>query len=229
MMKEKQPNQSSSNQSYDKPLISLTTRKRKILFYVLILFTSLIINGLYYGVFSFITSVLVDIYAIPQDISIYVSTIVPIVIVLGPLITISSCEKHKDFVGEGIKYLFMLAPLPIMLALLYDKSMLLFIAMALVYLVFTNGIRIILTNVIAFKMKDFINVASFSALTNAFASVAASIWPLVIALVKDNGGWGATYWTLTVMTITLLLVTIIIDRGIKIVYKKDNNGEILEK
>jgi MFS family permease len=77
-------------------------------------------------------------------------------------------------------------------------------------------------------MKDQINVAAFTSLTNAFASIAASVWPLIIALIKDNGNWAMTYWTLAIMTAIVLLATIVLDGVVKTTYKKDNNGEILE-
>ncbi len=85
-----------------RPIVTLSSKKRKVIFYVTILTISLIINGIYYGAMNFVTSVLVDIYAFPQDASIYVATIVPIVIILGPMITISSCEKHNDFIKQEV-------------------------------------------------------------------------------------------------------------------------------
>ena len=217
-----------ATQNNDTPIITLSTKKRKAMFYVVVLATSLIVNGLYYGAMNFVTSVLVDIYSLPQDASIYVSTIVPIIIILGPMITITSCEKHRDYVKEGIKYLLILMPLPILLAFFYKVNFILYLALIMIYLILANGIRVILNNVIAFRMKDYINVASFTAITNAFASIAASVWPLIIALIKDNSNWAMTYWTLAIMTAIVLVVTIVLDRVVKATYKKDNNGEILE-
>ncbi len=213
----------------EKPIFSLSSTKRRVVFYTVILLISLILNGLYYAVMSFVTSVLVDEYALPQDASIYVSTIIPIVIILGPLITINACEKHKDFIKQAVKFLFIILPFPILLALFYKANVILYLVLIMVYLILANGIRVILNNVIAFKMKDYINVASIIAITNAFASIAASIWPLVIAVIYDNGGWGATYWAVTAMVVVLLLLTIVIDLLVRRIYKKDNNGENLEK
>ena len=100
--------------------------------------------------------------------------------------------------------------------------------LVIVYLILASGIRVIINNVIAFKMKDYINVASFTAITNAFASIAASVWPLIIALIKDNGSWGATYFAVAIMTVVVLVASIIIDRVVNATYQKDNNGENLE-
>ena len=215
-------------QNNQKPIVALSNRKRIVVFYVVILCLSLIVNGLYYGVMGFVTSVLVDIYSFPQDASIYVSTIVPIIMILGPMITIKSCEKHKDFVKQGIKYLLITLPLPIILTFFYKLNFILFLVLVIVYLILANGIRVIINNVIAFKMKDYINVASFTAITNAFASIAASVWPLIIALIKDNGSWGATYFAVAIMTVVVLVASIIIDRVVNATYQKDNNGENLE-
>lgn len=214
--------------SNKKPIISFSNKKRIVVFYVVILCLSLIVNGLYYGVMGFVTSVLVDIYSFPQDASIYVLTIVPIIMILGPMITIKSCEKHQDFIKQGVKFLLITLPLPIILTFFYKLNFILFLVLVIVYLILANGIRVIINNVIAFKMKDYINVASFSAITNAFASIAASAWPLIIALIKDNGSWGATYFAVAIMTVVVLVASIIIDRVVNSTYKKDNNGENLE-
>ncbi|MBO7150001.1 MAG: MFS transporter [Clostridia bacterium] len=215
-------------QNNQKPIVALSNRKRIVIFYVVILVLSLIVNGLYYGAMNFVTSILVDIYAFPQDASIYVSTIVPIIIILGPMITIKSCEKHQDFIKQGIKFLLIFLPFPILLTFFYKLNVILYIVLIIVFLILANGIRVIINNVIAFKMKDYINVASFTAITNAFASIAASAWPLIIALIKDNGSWGATYFTISIMAVVIFIAAIIIDRIVNATYKKDNNGENLE-
>lgn len=213
----------------EKPIFSLASKQRKVIFYTTILLVSLVLNGLYYGVMSFVTRVLLEVYALPQDASIYVTTIIPIVIILGPLITINACEKHKDFIKQAIMFLIIILPFPILLALFYKTNIILYLGLIVVYLILANGIRVILNNVIAFKMKDYINVASFIAITNAFASIAASVWPLIIAFVKDNGDWGATYWVITLMVVVVLLLCIVIDLLVRRTYKKDNNGENLEE
>ena len=230
MMLEKSENNSKeiSTHQLEKPIYSLSSKKRRVIFYTAILVVSFLLNGLYYGVMSFVTRVLVDIYTLPQDASIYVSTIIPIIIILGPLITINSCEKHKDFIKVAIKYLIILLPLPILLVLLYKVNMILYLVLIVIYLILANGIRVILNNVVGFKMKDYINVAAFVAIINAFASISASIWPLIIAYVKDNGTWGATYFVIIIMVCVVLLATVIIDLMVRRTYKKDNNGENLE-
>lgn len=214
--------------SKEKPFFALSSKKRRVIFYTVILLISLFLNGLYYAVMGFITRVLVDIYAWPQDTSIYITTIIPIIIVLGPVITINSCEKHKDFIKQAIKFLLIMLPLPILLMFLYKANVILYLALIVIYLILANGIRVILNNVIAFKMKDYINVAAYIAISNAFASIAASIWPLIIAFVKDNGTWGATYFVVMIMVLVVLFATIVIDLLVNRTYKKDNNGENLE-
>ena len=213
----------------EKPIFSLSSNKRKVIFYTAILLVSFLLNGLYYGVMSFVTRVLSDVYALPKDISGYITTIIPIIIILGPLITINSCEKQKDFIKVAVKYLFIILPLPILLVIFYDKSMVVYLALIVAYLILANGIRVILNNVVGFKMKDYLNVAAFVALINAFASISASVWPLIIAYIKDNGTWGETYWAIAIMVVVVLLATIVIDLLVRRIYKKDNNGQDLEK
>ena len=212
----------------EKPIYSLSSKKRRVIFYTAILGVSFLLNGLYYGVMSFVTRVLTDIYALPKDMSGYITTIIPIIIILGPLMTISSCEKHKDFIKVAIKYLIILLPIPILLVLLYKVNIILYLALIVIYLILANGIRVILNNVVGFKMKDYLNIAGFVALINAFASISASVWPLIIAYIKDNGTWGATYIAITIMVVVVLLATLVIDILVRRTYKQDNNGENLE-
>ena len=212
----------------EKPIYSLSSKKRRVIFYTAILGVSFLLNGLYYGVMSFVTRVLTDIYALPKDMSGYITTIIPIIIILGPLMTISSCEKHKDFIKVAIKYLIFLLPIPILLVLLYKVNIILYLALIVIYLILANGIRVILNNVVGFKMKDYLNIAGFVALINAFASISASVWPLIIAYIKDNGTWGATYFAITIMVVVVLLATLVIDILVRRTYKQDNNGENLE-
>ncbi len=227
--KEKNNNITLPQEMVEKPIFSLSSNKRRVVFYMAILVVSFLLNGLYYGVMSFVTRVLVDIYALPQDASIYISTIIPIIIILGPLITINSCEKHKDFIKVAIKYLFIILPIPILIIFFYKVNIILYLVLIVLYLILANGIRVILNNVVGFKMNDYINVAAFVALINAFASISASVWPLIIAYIKDNGTWGATYSAIAIMVVVVLLATIVIDLLVRRVYKKDNNGENLEK
>ena len=212
----------------EKPIYSLSSKKRRVIFYTAILGVSFLLNGLYYGVMSFVTRVLTDIYALPKDMSGYITTIIPIIIILGPLMTISSCEKHKDFIKVAIKYLIILLPIPILLVLLYKVNIILYLALIVIYLILANGIRVILNNVVGFKMKDYLNIAGFVALINAFASISASVWPLIIAYIKDNGTWGATYFAIIIMVVVVLLATLVIDILVRRTYKQDNNGENLE-
>ncbi len=227
--KEKNNNNTLPQEIVEKPIFALSSNKRRVIFYSAILVVSFLLNGLYYGVMSFVTRVLVDIYSLPQDASIYISTIIPIIIILGPLITINSCEKHKDFIKVAIKYLFIILPIPILIIFFYKVNIILYLVLIVLYLILANGIRVILNNVVGFKMKDYLNVASFVALINAFASISASVWPLIIAYIKDNGTWGATYWAIAIMVVVVLLATIVIDLLVRRVYRKDNNGENLEK
>lgn len=207
----------------DYPLFTVENNRRRAVFYVIVLVMTFLMTSLYYSVMNFMTSMLVEVHNMPQDISIYVSILAPITISIGPIIAINRCEKHKDYIKEAIVFALVLLPLPLLLALFFRVNVLLFIVMTVLFLIISNGLKSTALSVLAFKLKGIINVASFSAISNAIASFSAGIAPAVIGSIKDNFGWTATYWTAFIITSVVLVLLIVIDLWVRAMYKKKNH------
>ena len=195
----------------EKPLFSVDTKKSRIIFYVIDLLMAFIITSLYYGVMNFITSSLVDVHGVSQDVSIYVAIIAPITIVAGPMMTISSCDKDRDFIREGIFYMLALLPIPLLLAFFYDVNVFLYLALAIVFIVVANGVKAIVLSVMTFKMRKIINAGSYSAISNAVASVSAGVTPAILGWVKDVFGWSAVYFTVFGISLFIVVALILIE------------------
>ena len=57
------------------------------------------------------------------------------------------------------------------------------------------------------ELKDFVNAASLTMITNAAASLGAAIGPTAAGFVTDNFGWGAYFIFMTAaLTISLVIV-----------------------
>lgn len=195
----------------DKPLISIDNKSKTIIFYSLLLVISFLVTSLYYSVMNYVTTLLVGIYKLPDNISIYVSIIAPIAIFLGPMMTISSCEKDKNFIRQGVIFLSILLPIPILLYFFYNVNIIIALILVLAFVVLANGIKAICVSIIAFKMKNQLNTAAFSAITNAVASIAAGVAPTVIGAIIDASGWQTAYLTIFIVALVTLIITFIVN------------------
>ena len=191
-------------------IISVKSKKEKIVFFVVTLTFCFLFTSLYYSVMNFITSTLVEVHSVSQDASIYVSVIAPIAIATGPMLTINACEKDADFIRQAIKFLFMLLPIPLLLALFYKVDLIIYLLLAVAFVVLSNGIKAITLSIMVFKMKNQINSGSYSAISNAIASLAAGVAPVIIGAIKDASGWATCYWVIfALVLITVIALTVV--------------------
>lgn len=195
----------------DAPLITLDTKKKTVLFYVILLLLTFLITSLYYSVMNYVTTLLVGIHKLPDDISIYVSIIAPVAIVFGPMMTISSCEKDRNFIRQTIIYLLILLPLPVLLYFLYDFNVFVALILVIAFVIISNGIKAIAVSIIAFKMKRELNTASFTAIANAIASIAAGVAPTITGAIIDVAGWQTAYLTIFAVTLLTLIITVVVN------------------
>ncbi len=211
------------------PLITIKSKGKMIIFYVVDLIMSFLITALYYCVMNYITSLLVDVHGISEDVSIYISIIAPVAIAIGPILTIRACDKHKDFVRQAILFSLILLPIPLIMAFYYDLNVIFALALSVVFVVVANGIKSIAISIMAFKLRMVINAGSYSAISNAVASVAAGVAPTVIGAIIDNAGWKAAYLTTFAVAAFVVVALIIIDIIVRKDYRKENNMRFNEK
>jgi MFS family permease len=211
------------------PLINVRSKRKTIVFYVVDLVMAFLITAVYYCIMNYITSLLVDVYNLPQDVSIYVSILAPITIAVGPMITIRSCDHHKDFIRQAVLFSLILLPIPIIMAFFYNVNIFLALGLSLVFVIFANGVKAIVLSVMAFKMRKVMNAGAYSAISNAVASVSAGVTPTIIGAIIDNYGWQASYFvTFGIVAVTFVLM-VIIDVAVRRDYRKLHNMKRSEK
>lgn len=193
------------------PIFTLETRKKRIIFYTVDLTLTFIITALYYCIMNNVTPLLANEHGLGQNVAIYVSILAPIAISLGPMILISACNKDRDFIRQGIKYMFIVLPIPLLLAFFYKVHVILALVLTIIFVVLTNGVKSIALSVITFKMRKHINSGAYSAISNAIASIAAGVTPTMIGSVIDNSGWKTAYFVTFAVALTLTLSLIVID------------------
>ena len=100
-------------------------------------------------------------------------------------------------------------PISVLLALFYHVNVILYLILAVFFVVLANGIKAITLSIMNIKMRDQINVASYSSISNAVASIAAGVAPVIMGAIKDANGWVACYWVafgIILFTICALLI-----------------------
>jgi MFS family permease len=157
---------------------------------------------------------LVEEHGWSQDIAIYISILAPTLIALGPMMTIRYCDRHRDFIKGGVVFLLGVTPIPLILAFLYGKSAIFTFVLSVIYIVCVNGVKSIALSVMAFKLKDVINTAEYSAICNATASLAGGIAPTIIGKIIDEYGWSTSYFAVFGVTLAAVIVLIIVDMAV---------------
>lgn len=211
------------------PLFTVNTKKKLVLFYIVDLTLAFFITAMFYCVMNYITSLLVDVHGMSQDLSIYVSIIAPIAIVLGPMLTINTCDNKRDFIRTGILYTLAILPVPVLLAFFYNSNIFVALALSIIFIVIANGVKAIILSVLTFRMRRQINSGSYSAISNAVASISAGVTPTIIGSIIDKAGWSAAYWVTFGITAFVIISLIIIDFFIRRSYRKSHNLSVGEK
>ena len=143
-----------------------------------------------------------------QNISIYVTTLAPLLISIGPVLTIRSCDKHRNFIRVGLVYFLFAMPIPLLLAFLYDVNALLAFLLSAVFVILMNGVKTMAMTVAAFKMRREVNTAQFCVIANAAGSLSAAIAPTAVGKVIDDFGWSVSYLAVFGLAVVLVLLFI---------------------
>jgi sugar phosphate permease len=201
--------------------------RKKALFYVVDLILVFFITVLYYAVMNWISTLLVEIHHLSQDISIYITILAPALISLGPVMTIRSCDRDRDFVKVGMKYMLAVLPIPLLLSFLYNVNVIVAFVLSVVFVIVVNGVKAIVLSIIAFKLREEVNTAEYCVISNATASLAGGIAPTVVGSIIDSHGWSVSY--LVIFAISLFVfVSIAVTDAVVVRAKKKNEKVNLE-
>lgn len=191
--------------SENEQILLLNGKRSSIVFYFFVILFTVLISALYYSIMNYITALLVDVHGMSQNLSIYVSIIAPIAVTFGPIFTINSCSKTQDFIAVGIRYLLYILPVPLLLLFFYDSHFLVAILLSVFFIVIAQGVKTIVLSVIAFQMRNQINVGAYAAITNAVASVSAGVTPMIIGKIIDVSGWKVSYGVIFILIVVIVV------------------------
>lgn len=198
--------------------------RKKAFFYAIDLVTTFLATSLYYAIMNWISTLLVKVYGQPDHIAIYITILAPMLIAIGPMMTIRACDKEKDFIKVGAIFMLVALPLPLLLSFVYDSVLLVAFVISAAFVVLINGVKAISLSVMAFKLRNEVNTAEYSVIVNATASLAGGIAPTVAGKIIDNGGWSAYYLAIFAVCLAVTLTLLITDALVRKRKVKENNA-----
>ena len=188
---------------------------RKTLFYSVDLVLTFLTTALYYAIMNWISTLLVEVYNVSQDVSLYITVLAPALIALGPIMTIRFCDKERDFIKVGIVFMATALPIPLLLAFFYNVNVIVAFVLSVAFVVVINGVKAISLSVMAFKLRDEVNTAEYSVIVNATASLAGGVAPTAVGKIIDSFGWSASYFAIFAVALVVTLSMIVADTLVK--------------
>ncbi len=191
--------------------IHLDSRLRVIVFYIVAAIMSFFITALFSMLNSNIDAFFKEIGGFSNDIAKLITILVPISIVVGPIATVNSCEKHKNFILVGAVYFGISALLSLLIVFLYDAHIVISMILLLAFLIVCNGARTITLSIVALKMRKKIDTGVFSTTVNATASIASGFAPRFLVSILDNESLSVTEsWQMSFLSVFALNVFIVV-------------------
>jgi cyanate permease len=197
----------------EKPFMEVNSKKDKILFFALMVGITGLSNTAYYVVVNWVPDMLHAVFNMPQEYSILITIVVPIISATCSIIVISLCEKYEKILKISGVFLATSIFLIFPLTFLYNYNLILSVVFIAISLATNVGGRAVFMGVMAFKMRTRINSGSYSALLNAFGAIIAGVIPPLIGTFIDSfdstSGYGWSYLIASIigaMAIVLLSV-----------------------
>ena len=126
-----------------------------------------------------------------------------------------------------------LIPLVLIITLFYEVNMWLFLVLAVAFVVIANAVKSAIISIMAYKLRNVVNSGSYSAITNAVASVSAGVTPTIMGLILGDpsvgANWNAFFWVTTGLTVFVFLALVVIDIIVRKDYRKEHHMTINDK
>lgn len=209
--------------------IHLKSKKRKIIFYVISIFLGLVVTAMFFSLNNVADYFLKDFGGFDSTTAKLITIIVPIVIIVGPVLCVSACEKHTNFLKVGGVFFgisLLCAIVLLTLAVLKVEYVFLYFVFYLLFLICTNGGRSILLSIISLRMRDKINTGVYTTIVNAAASISAGVAPHIFtAIVKGSADKFLNWTNAFAVSFGLSIFVVIVIVALLILVKKLNKKD----
>ena len=202
----------------EKDLISLENKKRVLAFYFVSAVIAFIVTALFFFLFNNLDLFLKQVGGFDNTTAKLITIIAPLVIVIGPYITVGACERTKNFILIGAVMFGGSAVFLLLLTLLFEVNIFLSLALFVGFSILANGGRMIPLSIVPLKMRDSIDSGVYSAVANSSASLASGLAPKFLAIIVDNEGRGVSAnWSISLtiaLAVCVLIVAILLVLGL---------------
>lgn len=193
----------------------LENKAKKTIFYVVSFIMSLLIHFVFYGIMNWMPNLLAENFHVENSVGILISILAPIATVVGPIIAIFHCERHKNFIVVGLIYMIIAMVLVFALIFTYNLNIILCVALSVVFLVIVQGVITMIFSVVSIKMGAYVNTGAHASLMNAAGGFSAGFAPTIVGAIIDSTGWQISYVILTIVCIAVVISLAIIQLLIK--------------
>lgn len=209
----------------NQPYVKLNKKSSKITFIAIMMLISFLGNFLHYAVMNWVPDMLHSIFSMPKEYSILITLLVPLAMFVGSVVAIRACEKFRNLFVIGIIALVTMVLFYALTALFYDVNIVLTLVIMVITFMIASAQRAVYGSVMAFKMSTEINVGTFVAAINAFASISAGVAPPVAGSIIDAGQGNDGYGTLYIFVLLLCIVMLAFVTIISIYYLNKKRKE----
>ncbi|MBR1983117.1 MAG: MFS transporter [Clostridia bacterium] len=205
----KQNYNTQSLKTEENPLIKFSSKKGVITFYVLTPIIGFIITSVYFMLSTNVDFFLKEVGGFTNSQSKSLTIIATIVTVVGPLITVSLCEKYRNYIIVGgvlcsIALVFML-----MLVFAFEYSAIFSLIIFIIFLIIINGARTITLSIVGVKQRSNIDSGTFITAVNVFSSLSSGVAPKLISMIIDNENLSTILsWRISFIIIAVAVFTL---------------------
>jgi sugar phosphate permease len=164
---------------------------------------------------NWMPNLLAENFHVENSVGILISILAPIATVVGPIIAIFHCERHKNFIVVGLIYMIIAMVLVFALIFTYNLNIILCVALSVIFLVIVQGVITMIFSVVSIKMGAYVNTGAHASLMNAAGGFSAGFAPTIVGAIIDSTGWQISYVILTIFCIAVVISLAIIQLLIK--------------
>ena len=192
-----------SLENNENPLIKFSSKKSVFVFYVCSIIAGFMLTSVYFMLNTNVDFFLKEVGEFTNSQYKSLTIVSTILTVIGPLATVSLCEKYKNYLVVGGILLSISLVLILTLALTFEYNIIFSLVMFICFLVIFNGARTLSLSIVGVKQRSNIDSGTYITSVNIFASLSSGLAPKLISMILDS----QTIPTILSWRITFLIAT----------------------
>lgn len=202
------------DQKEERPYLAIVTTKDKVIYFVVMMLTNFFSNASFYLIMNWVPSLLIENFGMPQEFSILITLLVPIVMFLCSNFAIGYCEKFSNLFRIGFVFAIISFATCFIMIFFFKVNIILTLISVILLLSFGSGSRVTFGSVLALKMRNQVNTGAYLSILNAMASIAAGIMPPIAGTIIDSLGYGTLFIAVALSTIISAISLLIYSKKI---------------